>query len=94
MKIAFDVDGTLITYEDKPRWDILAMLRTLNSCGHDIVVWSGGGREYAEVWTRRLFIHDLVTVQEKPLLRVEEGPFVDIAFDDEDIALGKVNVKV
>lgn len=100
MRIAFDVDGCLIRQEpgepDAPRWDVLAMLRTLHACGHDIIVWSGGGREYAEVWARRLFIADQVECMEKPVHRAKEGegPFVDVAFDDEEVTFGKVNVRV
>lgn len=96
MKIAFDVDGTLISFpDDQPRRNIIEMLITLRMSGHDIIVWSGGGKEYAEVWVKRLFLAPYVQlVMEKPLHRIDEGPFADICFDDEEVKLATVNVRV
>lgn len=95
--IAFDVDGTLITFDDQPRREIINMLIALSSAGNEITVWSGGGKEYASVWVRRLFLDRFVThIDEKPLHAAKEGlgPFVDIAFDDEAVDLGKINVRL
>lgn len=98
MKIAFDVDGTLISYpDDQPRRDIVDMLITLRMCGHHIIVWSGGGKEYAEVWAKRLFLIPYVQeIMEKPLqtARIDGGTFADICFDDEEVKLATVNVRV
>ena len=101
MKIAFDVDGTLITLSnDRPRWDVIDMLRTLKKCGHTITVWSGGGKDYADMWVRRLFLEDAVDeICGKPLIAPlvdgkERVHFCDIAFDDEQVLLGKINVRV
>lgn len=88
IKVAFDTDLTLITHDDRPLYDNIAILRYLLSKGNDVIVWSGGGVSYAEMWVRRLGLEGLVRVIEKGS---EE---VDIAFDDEDVTLGKVNVKV
>jgi predicted HAD superfamily phosphohydrolase YqeG len=100
--IAFDVDDTLIKYEDgkeRPNRELIQVLVYLYAMGNKIIVWSGGGKDYAEMWTRRLFIDHIVTCQEKPLLGIgkdgdELGPtVVDIAFDDQVVHYGKVNLK-
>ena len=84
------VDGTLIDFDDNPRWDVIEMLKTL-SVKHTIIVWSGGGKDYARVWVDRLFLRDFVTEsRDKPL---KMAP-VNISFDDEDVALASVNVRI
>lgn len=106
--IAFDVDGVLVYGEEnEPRWEVLQLLRTLAaSC--EIWVWSGGGREYAEHMGRILFLPQGVRYLAKPVRMIQKGiryPGVsgdpsgawtgaDICFDDEDVKLAKVNVKI
>lgn len=55
-KIAFDIDGTLITAESnpKPREEVINLLRAFNKLGWDIYVHSGGGILYAKRWVERL----------------------------------------
>lgn len=51
-----DVDGTLIDGEDRPNYAlILAINKLVRSTNTELVVWSGGGAQYAEVWAHRLF---------------------------------------
>lgn len=106
--VAFDVDGTLIDDEDQPRWDIIEMLRTLVPyC--KVIVWSGSGKDYAEHQGRRLFlppevqyyakIRDVKTLYEEtgwiyPTFSGQAHTGIDIAFDDQDVYLGTVNIKV
>lgn len=92
MIISYDVDGTLVTYNNKPRWDIIEMLKTLSKY-HTVIVWSGGGKDYAEMWVRKLFLQDYV--------RSAHGKndddmkdYVDVCFDDENVDLAKINIKV
>ncbi len=75
--IAFDVDDTL-TVGDVARPDIIKVLQALYDCGRvDIIVWSGGGKEYAEMWGRRLKLPEGIQYFAKTnLIRP------DIAFDD------------
>jgi hydroxymethylpyrimidine pyrophosphatase-like HAD family hydrolase len=107
MRIAFDVDGTLITLNEypeyggreQPRWEIVEMLKTLHRAGHEIVVWSGGGGDYAELWVRRLFLKPYVKEAcgkpiTAPTFEGKRLPFCDLCFDDEEVNLAKVNVKV
>ena len=55
MIVAFDVDGTLI-YEasDTPRYDVIQLFHTLEALGCEMVIWSGGGVDYATRWAEKL----------------------------------------
>ena len=88
--VAFDVDGTLIHLaggkEDTPRYDVIQFFHLLESFGFCMAIWSGGGVDYAERWRDKLGLTARV---------VPKGSFVpDIAVDDEEVSLGKVNICV
>jgi len=85
--IAFDVDGTLIGLQrDIPRYKIIQLFLTFESLGYEMYIWSGGGLDYAEHWSEKLGLKAKI---------VAKGSFIpDIAFDDEEVKLGKVNIKV
>lgn len=92
MKIAFDVDGTLIRKnsngEDIPHYRILDLMYAFHKLGYELFVWSGGGVDYALRWAEKLGIDHRVNV-------VPKGSFTpDIAVDDEEVELGRVNLKV
>lgn len=87
---AFDVDGTLIHQvgerEDTPRYDVINLFQILQRLGFTMIIWSGSGVDYATRWTERLGLKAAV---------VEKGSLVPtIAFDDCEVNLGKINVKV
>lgn len=104
MRIAFDVDGTIlhdgnprfkfISPEsgmeeplcDTPRYDIIAMFHAYEAMGFEMVIWSGGGVDYAKRWAARLGLQ--ATVLEKGSIRP------DIAVDDQDVNLGITNIRV
>ena len=92
MVIAFDVDGTLIDKNDRPREEVISLLMALARAEENIVVvWSGGGEDYARMWVERLMIGSFVsmtTVKTNPHLQV------DLAIDDMEVKLGKFNLKV
>lgn len=90
MKIAFDCDGTLRDYDDKPKEVIVNMLKLLSEAGHHIIVWSGGGKDYAQSVCRACGIVDYVTECRS---KVERGD-VDVAFDDENVGLALTNIQV
>jgi len=77
---AFDVDGTLIDYNDVPREEIVEMARSLAfDPANTVIVWSGGGAEYAAMWARRLGIDHLVTMMAKdnsikPSVAIDDVP--------------------
>ena len=90
MFIAFDVDGTLIHQvgeaEDTPRYDVIQTFHFFESLGYSMFIWSGGGVDYAERWSQKLGLKATI---------VEKGSFKpDIAFDDMNVNLGIVNIRV
>jgi hypothetical protein len=96
MKIAFDIDDTLIIPSvvtgdrDVPNYDTIAILRWFQAQGHEIILWSGSGIDWANTWGSKLGLQPF-----KVLLKSKEAsPYVDIAFDDCDVDLAKVNIKV
>ena len=96
MKIAFDVDGTLIQKSSKgrdtPRYTVLNMMFHFKIY-HEIYVWSGGGRDYARDWCEKLGIDEMVTVIDKNITASAHYN-IDLTVDDEDISLAKTNIKV
>lgn len=94
MRVAFDVDDTLITPaninnfdRDTPNYENIAIFRWFQAQGHDMIIWSGGGMDWAKTWADKLGLKATILPKEK-------NPQVDIAFDDCDVDLAKVNVKV
>ena len=90
MKVAFDVDGTLIHQvgqkEDTPRYEVIDLFHRLESFGCEMYIWSGGGFDYAERWRDKLGLKATIAVK---------GSFKpDMAVDDLDVELGLVNLKV
>lgn len=89
--VSFDVDGTLIHQigekEDTPRYEIIALLHFFVNNGDEVYVWSGSGIDYAMRWCKKLGLNG-ITIIEKGSLKP------DVVFDDEEVKLGKVNIKV
>lgn len=91
--VAFDVDGTLIYQdtnpaagrkEDYPREEVVQLFKSLEAIGCEMYIWSGGGIPYARQWARLLGLKATI---------VAKGSFVpDIAIDDQEVKLGKVNI--
>lgn len=105
--IAFDVDGTLRDNENTseaamrddllPNVRIVQLLKTLASFKNTrIIVWSGGGKEYAESIGRQLGIDEFVDEYAGKVDYMAFGkPRPDIAIDDiQDTALGTLNLIV
>ena len=97
MKIAFDIDDTLIVPavatgndRDTPNYETIAILKWFQKQGYEIILWSGSGIDWAQTWGEKLGLQPF-TVRTKEKASWGE---VDIAFDDCDVDLGKVNVKV
>lgn len=108
--IAFDVDGTLIrnveterqpgipSQEDVPIVHQINTLQVLSrSKNVRIVVWSGGGKQYAETWGRRLGLDQYVWKYASKLEHEQIKAQCDflIAIDDiQSTRLGDVNLIV
>jgi phosphoserine phosphatase len=91
--VAFDVDDTLIVPSvatgygrDTPNYDTIAMFKWFQAQGHHMIIWSGSGVDWAKTWAEKLGL--------EAEIRRKGDIEVDIAFDDCDVKLGKVNVKV
>jgi len=76
--IAFDIDGTLINeFNDAPKYWVINLLLWFKKIGWDVVIWSGGGIDYATTRVRKLGFENLVRILPKWSISV------DIAVDDE-----------
>jgi hypothetical protein len=96
MIVAFDVDDCLIIpacaldlNRDVPNYDTIAVYRWFQAQGHIMLIWSGGGFDYAQMWADKLGLKPDFVMAKEP-----KKEMVDIAFDDCDVDLAKVNVKV
>ena len=91
--VAFDVDDTLITITelgcDVPNYEMIDVYRWFQSQGHFMIIWSGGGKDYAHSWGDRLGLNANFYDDKYNCLLVP-----DLAFDDSDLTLATVNVKV
>ena len=89
MNVCFDVDGCILTSDRKPIRANIEILKVI-SLRHKVYVWSGNGYEYAYHWVKELKL-------EKRVCGVlnKYGSFrPDIAFDDHEIDLGRLNICV
>lgn len=94
-RIAFDIDDTLIVPsvalgfgDETPNYETIAILKWFQAQGAEIVLWSGSGIDWAKRWGEKLGLQPFVVLQK------EKNEAIDIAFDDCDVDLGKVNIKV
>ncbi len=95
MKIAWDVDDTLIVPSvatgldrDTPNYENIAIFKWFQAQGHYMIIWSGSGVDWAKTWAEKLGLK----ADEYPVKKKRKD--VDISFDDCDVYLAKVNVKV
>lgn len=94
-KIAFDVDDTLIIPSvatgfdrDTPNYDTIALYQWFQAQGNYMIIWSGSGIDWAKTWAEKLGL----IADEFPVKQKRED--VDIAFDDCEVDLAKVNIRV
>lgn len=90
LNVAFDVDGTLIDSQDKPRDDVMRLLMQHFDAGDKVYVWSGGGMDYARRWVDRLCLGRYVT----NVLPKTASYSMDVAYDDQSVTLAKNNIRV
>lgn len=96
MKIAFDVDDTLYkivtingTASQVPDYDLIAVLRWFAYNHDEVFVWSAGGIDYAQSIVDKLGLTRMVKVIAK-----EKREDIDVAFDDAETGLAKVDIRV
>ena len=91
LKIAFDCDDTLIIPSvvygrDIPNYKVIAVFKWFQEQGNDMIIWSGSGCDWAKTWPEKLGLRARI---------IRKGSErVDLAFDDCDVDLGKINIKV
>lgn len=98
LRVAFDVDDTLIVPRivtglgvDTPNYSVIGVYRWFQSQGHYMIIWSGGGKDYAEMWAEKL---GLKPDECRDKFDAKSLGDVDIAFDDCDTNLAKIDIKV
>jgi hypothetical protein len=95
MIIAIDVDNTLLVRErDKTvlRSDMVVLMMTVKGLGlAEIVVWSGGGQDYAEQMVNRYGISHLV---DRCAGKGDSTLHPDITIDDQVQTAGRVNLRL
>lgn len=97
MKIAFDLDDTLIIPAvatdfgvDTPSYSVISIYKWFQAQGCYMIIWSGSGKDRAKTWAKKLGLKANEYLEKTTNLKNE----IDIAFDDSNIELAKVNVKV
>ena len=75
MRIAFDCDYTLIGENNEPRYEVIDLFRWFEKQGWEMIIWSGGGIDYAKHWAEKLGL------KAKIIAKCSEK--VDICIDDE-----------
>jgi len=93
LKIAFDTDDCILVPSvahgfgmDTPNYETIAVLKWFQAQGHEIILWSGSGCDWAQTWADKLGLDVRVIAK--------GSEKVDIALDDMEVSLGTVNVKV
>lgn len=90
---------------DTPNYETIALYKWFQSQGHHMILWSGSGVDWAAAWNEKLGLQaDEIRVKKADIVCKDEpcigrecpnhDYYVDIAFDDCDVDLAKVNVKV
>lgn len=95
LKIAFDIDDTLIVPSvatgldiDTPNYENIAIYKYFQKQGCYMILWSGSGTDWATRWGEKLGLQpDEIRIKEK-------SEDIDIAFDDCEVDLAKVNIRV
>lgn len=100
-RIAFDIDDTLYKCRrvapggQFPDYDLITLLHWFAFNGDEVFVWSAGGVEYAKQIVEKLGLENLVQIIPKVALGDDSNPHrIDIAFDDCETKLAKVDVLV
>lgn len=96
MRIAFDVDYTLIDDNFNPIPMMVDMLKAFLENDQDIIIWSGGEAEYALTQARKLLSEYemrriTITAKTSEMSKMLQP---DICFDDEMVKLAKINIQV
>jgi len=84
MNICFDIDGCLVS-DGKPIKANVALAKVLSK-SHKVYLWSGNGWKYAANWNENLDLNISGVLDKYNTFKP------DIAFDDKEIDLGRLNI--
>ena len=87
--VAFDIDGTIIDYKGQTRNNVVDLIKFFNDIGCKVYVWTGGGMDRAVQIVENLGLKGIAT----PAVKNTIGK-VDVAFDDMDVSLADINIKI
>lgn len=92
---------------DTPNYETIALYKWFQAQGNHMILWSGSGMDWCESWNEKLGLQcDEIRPKQKTYQYLGEGdesntahsesdyPYVDIAFDDCEVDLAKVNIRV
>ena len=73
MKIAFDIDDTILvpsvvsaSGDNVPNYEVIAVYRFFQAQGHEMILWSGSGIDWAKRWGEKFGLEPfIVRVKEK-----------------------------
>lgn len=95
MRVAFDIDDTILVPSvvmgfgnDTPNYETIALYKWFQKQGCEMILWSGSGQDWAKTWGEKFGLQPFTVLQK------EKRDDIDIAFDDCDVELAKVNIKV
>ena len=71
--------------------ELASVLRFFVQNGDEVFVWSAGGISYAQSFVDKHFPVERSHVN---VIRKAEGQGLDLCFDDQDVSLATVNIKV
>lgn len=71
--------------------ELSSLVHSLIVADHKVIIWSAGGVEYVKNWIRTFSPGWEASVE---ILPKEAGHDIDITIDDQEITLGKVNLRV
>lgn len=88
MRVAFDVDGTIVGTNETARTEVVRIMMMCVKQGHEVIIWSGGGKFYAEARARQFGLEAF------PCFQKDKALDVDLCFDDMEVDLAKLNIQI
>lgn len=86
MKIAFDLDGTLVANDDRSlRPGALNVLNKLKEDGHEVYLWSFGGESWASFWNEHSIKFPFTDIMDKRAPKISP----DLAIDNDGVGVPK-----
>lgn len=88
MKIAFDIQGVLISNDNVRSETMINLLKMLKEAGHFIIVWSGDDIGLMKKQMNEIGIMDYIDFLVNKM-NIDKDMLPDIAFDDNELVLAR-----